>query len=85
MKRYITLGMFLVLLLALSVVPAAAQATGMHGVAKDQDGKPITDGVVEITNTDTGRKTTVKTDKNGEYRTIGLTPGSYNAVLTRNG
>ena len=85
MKKYITLAMFLVLLVGLSVLPLVAQTTGIHGVAKDQAGKPITDGVVEVTNTDSGRKTTIKTDKNGEFRAIGLTPGNYDAVLTRNG
>ena len=30
-------------------------------------------------------KLTVKTNKNGEYHIIGLTPGTYDAVLMRNG
>jgi tetratricopeptide (TPR) repeat protein len=85
MKKYISLVMLLGLLLALSAVPVVAQTTGMHGVCKDQEGKPITDGVIEVTNTDSGRKMSAKTDKNGEYRMIGLTPGTYNAALMRNG
>ena len=84
MKRYITLAMFLVLLLGLSAVPVVAQMTGIKGVCKDQEGKFITDGVVEITNVDTGRKVTGKTNKNGEFMIMGLTPGTYNAVLMRN-
>src|SRR5215469_2660036 len=48
-------------------------------------GKFITDGTVEITNIDTQRKITVNTNKNGEYVTIGLSPGTYDVVLTRNG
>jgi tetratricopeptide (TPR) repeat protein len=62
-----------------------AQTSGIKGVCKDQEGKVITDGVVELTNTDTGRTLSAKTDKNGEYRVIGLTPGNYDAVLIRNG
>ena len=85
MKKYIGLVMLLGLLLGASAVPVVAQATGIKGVCKDKEGKPITDGVVEVTNTDTGRKVSLKTDKNGEYRAIGLTPGTYDAVLTRNG
>lgn len=85
MKRYIGLVMFLAVLVGLSVLPAVAQTTGIKGVAKDQEGKPITDGVVEIVNTDTSRKMSAKTDKNGEYRMIGLTPGTYNATLLRDG
>ncbi len=52
--------------------------------AKTQEGKPITDGVLEVSNTDTGRKITTKTNKNGEYTAIGLTPGSYDVTLMRN-
>jgi tetratricopeptide (TPR) repeat protein len=85
MKRSIHLVILLAVLLGLSALPAIAQTSGVKGVCKDQEGKFITDGVVEVTNTDTGRKMTAKTDKNGEYRMIGLTPGDYDAVLTRNG
>ena len=85
MKRYIMLSMFLVLLLGLSAVPIVAQVTGIHGEAKDQEGKPITDGVVEVTSAENGRKLSAKTDKNGAYHIVGLTPGTYDALLTRNG
>jgi tetratricopeptide (TPR) repeat protein len=85
MKRYIMLSMFLVLLLGLSAVPIVAQVTGIHGACKDQEGKPITDGVVEITSAENGRKMSAKTDKNGEYHIIGLTPGTYDALLMRQG
>jgi len=85
MKKSIYLVFLLALLVGVSAVSAVAQTTGIKGVCKDKDGKFITDGVVEVTNTDTGRKLSTKTDKNGEYRMIGLTPGSYDAVLTRNG
>jgi tetratricopeptide (TPR) repeat protein len=85
MKRYIMLSMFLVLLLGLSAVPIVAQVTGIHGACKDQEGKPITDGVVEITSAENGRKMSAKTDKNGEYHIIGLTPVTYDALLMRQG
>jgi Tfp pilus assembly protein PilF len=85
MKRSIYLVVLLALLVGLSALPAVAQVTGMKGVCKDVEGKFVTDGVVEIVNTDTSRKMTTKTDKNGEYRIIGLTPGNYDVVLLRNG
>jgi tetratricopeptide (TPR) repeat protein len=85
MKNYVRLAMLLTLVLACCAVPIMAQTTGMHGVCKDLDGKPITDGVVDIVNLDSGRKLSTKTDKNGEFRMIGLTPGKYNATLSRNG
>jgi len=84
MKRYFNL-VVLALLVGLSSLTALAQATGIKGVCKDTDGKFITDGVVEITQQETGRKITVKTNKNGEYQTIGLSPGNYDVALTRNG
>ncbi len=85
MKRSIYLVVLLALLLGLSTLSALAQTTGMKGVCKDQEGKFITDGVVEVTNTDTTRKASTKTNKNGEYTIIGLTPGNYDAILSRNG
>ncbi|HZD30792.1 MAG TPA: tetratricopeptide repeat protein [Candidatus Angelobacter sp.] len=85
MKKSIHLVILLALLLGLSALPGLAQTSGVKGVCKDQAGKYITDGVVEVTNEDTGRKMSAKTDKNGEYRMIGLTPGNYDAVLSRNG
>ncbi len=85
MKRSIYLVVLLALLVGLSALPAVAQVTGMKGVCKDVEGKFVTDGVVEIVNSDTGRKMTTKTDKNGEYRIIGLTPGNYDVALLRNG
>jgi len=85
MKKYINLVVLLVFVLGLSALPVVAQMTGFKGVCKDQEGKFITDGVVEITNADTGKKTTLKTNKIGEYLSIGMTPGTYNATLLRNG
>ena len=85
MKKYITLVTLLVLLVGLTAISAVAQITGAKGLCKDQEGKPITNGVVEWTNKDNGRKMTAKTNKNGEYQTVGLTPGNYDVVLTQNG
>src|SRR3974377_2628388 len=85
MKKSIYLVVLLALLVGLSAVSAVAQTTGIKGVCKDKECKVIPDVWLEVTNTDTGRKMSTKTDKNGEYRMIGLTPGSYDAVLTRNG
>ncbi|HEY4931684.1 MAG TPA: tetratricopeptide repeat protein [Terriglobales bacterium] len=86
MKKYITLVTLLGLVLGLSAISAMAQLTGTaKGTCKDVEGKPITDGVVTWVNKDTGRKTEIKTNKNGEYFSVGFTPGTYDATLTRNG
>ena len=83
MKR--SLQWMLLVLLALSALPVVAQVTGIKGTTKDLDGKVITDGVVEITSVETGRKITVKTDKGGVYQAIGLSPGTYDISLSRGG
>jgi tetratricopeptide (TPR) repeat protein len=85
MKRYFNLISLVALVLVFGALPALAQITGIKGVCKDVEGKFITDGTVEVTNTETGRKITLKTNKNGEYQSIGLSPGSYDVTLLRNG
>ena len=61
MKRFLLLVSILVMLAGLNVLPAMAQAGTVKGSAKDQDGKAITDGTVELDNVDTGKKMTSKT------------------------
>ena len=85
MKKLVQGMSLLVLLAALGALPAVAQIGSIKGVAKDAEGKLITDGTVEITNIDNQRKMTVKTNKNGEYLAMGLTAGTYDVVLMRNG
>ncbi len=85
MKKHISLAALLALLFGLCTVPVWAQNGTLKGVAKDQAGKPIVDAVVEFTNTETGRKITLKTDKKGEYFSVGVSPGTYNATLSKDG
>jgi tetratricopeptide (TPR) repeat protein len=56
----------------------------VKGVCKDADGTPIADGIVVWNNVDNGQKYPLKTNKKGEYFSLGLTPGKYNIVLYRN-
>ena len=56
--------------------PVFAQASGtVKGVCKDAQGNPIVDGVVVWTNQDNGQKYTLKTNKKGEYFSLGLIAG----------
>ena len=72
-------------MLGLCVPPGFAQASGtVKGVCKDIDGKPIADGVVVYANQDNGQKYTLKTNKKGEYFSLGIAAGSYNVTLYRN-
>ncbi len=86
MKTNITLVVLLAVLIGLCAVPVFAQGTGtLKGVVKDEAGKPIVDAIVEFTATDTGHKITLKTDKNGEFFSVGVSAGIYNATVTSNG
>src|ERR1700723_674165 len=86
MMKYLILPLLLVLSLALAAPPALAQTTGsVRGVCKDVDGNPIVQAEVEWSSTDTGHKYSIKTNKKGEYFSLGITPGKYNVVLRKDG
>lgn len=82
MKKQSAIILLTVLALALSVPQLFAQASGsVKGVCRDADGKPIVAAIVEYTNLDNGQKYNLKTNKNGEYFSLGLTPGKYKVTL----
>ena len=81
MKRFLLFLSMLAMLVGLSVIPAMGQAGTVKGTAKDQEGKAITDGTVELDNVDTGKKMTSKTGAKGEYVVLGVPAGTYNAIL----
>ncbi len=85
-KRNLVVVLLAMLVAALCIPPAFAQATGtVKGVCKDVNGQPITDGVVTYQSLDTGRKYQLKTNKKGEFFSLGIAPGKYNVILSRNG
>jgi hypothetical protein len=85
MKKHLAILLFAVLALGLSVPAALAQASGsVKGVCKDAQGNPIADAVVVWTNLDNGQKYTLKTNKKGEYFSLGLAPGKYTVILYKN-
>ena len=82
MKKHFAIFLFPLLALALCVPPVFAQASGtVKGVCKDVTGAPVVDGIVLWSNLDNGQKYTLKTNKKGEYFSLGLSPGSYNVTL----
>lgn len=84
-QRNLIVVLLVMLVAGLCVPPVFAQATGtVKGVCKDVNGQPITDGVVTYTSTETGRKYQLKTNKKGEFFSLGIAPGKYNVTLTRN-
>jgi tetratricopeptide (TPR) repeat protein len=85
MKKHLAVFAFVLLMLGLCVPPGFTQASGtVKGVCKDAQGNPITDGVVVYANQDNGQKYTLKTNKKGEYFSLGIAAGSYNVTLYRN-
>jgi tetratricopeptide (TPR) repeat protein len=71
---------------ALCIPPVFAQATGsVKGVCKDAQGTPIVGANLEWLNTDNGRKYNLKTNKKGEYFSLGIEPGKYKVTLTLDG
>ena len=85
MKKHFAIVLFVLLALGLCVPPAFAQASGtVKGTVKDPDGKPVVEAVVVWMNTDNGQKYTLKTNKKGEYFSLGISPGKYNVTLYKN-
>ena len=85
MKKRFAIFLFALLSLGLCLPPVFGQASGsVKGVCKDAQGTPIADGVVVWANMDNGQKYVLKTNKKGEYFSLGLTPGKYLVTLYKN-
>ena len=84
MKQRLAIIVGVVVLIAGLCTPAMfAQMTGsVTGVCKDENGNPVAGATVEYDNTANGRKYPVKTNKNGEYYSLGIEPGTYNVSIT---
>ena len=87
MKKHLAIFSLVLLMLGLCAVPVFAQgASGtVKGVCKDAQGNPIVDGVVVWANQDNGQKYTLKTNKKGEYFSLGVSAGNnYTVSLYKN-
>jgi tetratricopeptide (TPR) repeat protein len=81
-KLGIWAGVLLLASLAGGAPPAAAQNfAGVTGAVTDQQGKPMVDYVVILKNIDMGTTYTIKTDKNGMFKQIGMRPGNFLITL----
>ncbi|HUR36716.1 MAG TPA: carboxypeptidase regulatory-like domain-containing protein, partial [Terriglobales bacterium] len=61
---------------------AQAGTTKVTGVVKDEAGQPMAGVTVELTNKEIGRKIPLKTDKKGQFYSLGVNSGSYKVVVT---
>jgi len=85
MKKHFAMFAFVILILGLSAPSLFAQASGtIKGVCKDAQGNPIADGVVQLVNQDNGQKYNLKTNKKGEYFSLGIAGGKYKVTLFQN-
>lgn len=86
MKKYFILSLLLALVVGPSAPLALSQnSSSVKGVCKDVDGNPIAGADVTWVGVETGHKYTLKTNKKGEYFSLGISPGKYNVTLSRDG
>ena len=72
MKRKIILCMLAAVMAMLAAPAAWGQLATFKGKVTDSEGKPIADAVVQIMSRDTGRKYELKTDKGGNFYSLGI-------------
>lgn len=84
MKRRFLVPVLLGLMAAVCSQLAFAQAT-VRGLCTDVDGKPIAGAVVHLVDVDNGRQYDLKTNNKGEYFSLGVASGKYNATLLKDG
>jgi len=85
MKRNVFYVLMLSVLSVLFALPAVSQTATVKGVCKDAQGNPITDAQVTWHNNDTGRTFNLKTNKKGEYFSLGIDVGTYTVTLSKDG
>jgi tetratricopeptide (TPR) repeat protein len=85
MKRSLGYAVVLAILYAICAVPAVSQNATVKGLCTDTEGNPITDAQVVWHNDGNGRTFTLKTNKKGEYFSLGLEAGKYTVTLNKDG
>lgn len=85
MKRNVFYVLMISVFTMLFALPALSQTATVKGVCKDAQGNPITDAQVTWHNDDTGRTFKLKTNKKGEYFSLGIDVGTYTVTLSKDG
>jgi tetratricopeptide (TPR) repeat protein len=85
MRKHLAVFVVVLVMLGLCAPLGFAQSSAtVKGVCKDTQGNPIVDGIVIYASQTTGQKYQLKTNKKGEYYSLGLTAGTYNVTLYKN-
>ncbi len=89
MKLRIAFVALVALVTIICTNPAVSQTSGLgsvKGVCKDSQGQPIVDAQVAWHNEETGRNYNLKTNKKGEYFSLGIEPShNYTITLSKDG
>ena len=83
--RMLAVAAGVVLLMAVMTPAVFAQLATVRGVCKDVNGKPLAGATVQLVNNSNGLTRNLKTNKNGEYFSLGVPPGAYTYHLIVDG
>ena len=83
--RILAVAAGVVLLMGMLTPSLLAQSATVRGVCKDLQGQPLVGATVELVNNNNGIKKDLKTNKKGEYFSLGIPPGPYTYHLIVDG
>jgi hypothetical protein len=84
MLKAVLLGFFCAMIAAFAAAQGSSYGT-VRGKCKDAQGSVITDAEVVWKNQDDGRTYKLKTNKKGEFFSLGVEPGQYTVTLNKDG
>jgi tetratricopeptide (TPR) repeat protein len=84
MTKQFAIFILLAITVTICASPVLAQSGTIKGVCKDAQGNLVVDGVVVWANPQTGQKYTLKTNRMGQYFSLGIAPAIYNVTLYKN-
>ena len=85
MKRNVFYVLMISVISMLFALPALSQSATVKGTCKDAQGTPIVGAEVTWHNNDNGRTFKLKTNKKGEYFSLGVDVGTYTVTLSKDG
>jgi tetratricopeptide (TPR) repeat protein len=85
MKRNVLYVLMISVLSMVCALPAFSQTATVKGTCKDAQGNPIAGAQVTWHNNDNGRTFNLKTNKKGEYFSLGIDVGTYTVTLNKDG
>src|SRR5579859_5776348 len=86
MKGLISKAAVVAVLCASAAVWVAGQSTGtVRGTCMDVQGNPIVGAEILWKNQNNGRAYKLKTDKKGNFFSLGIDPGDYTVTLSKDG